>query len=357
VAGEDNPAPIGYPALPPNWESYADLTRHGKPDSQQVIRSFQEAVWGGAPDDPQTSTFAVHRSPLEPTRLGVAIAPFHYWQRGLDMYTLVLNMVDQQIGKIVAAVPKELLGNTVFVFASDHGEYAGAHGLLSGKLGTAYEEAIRIPLIVVDPSGRFASRPETPRTQLASSVDLAPMLVTLGNRGSISWRSGKYNRIYGERLNLVDVLKNPNATGRDHILFSTDEILPNVMNYLRAPTHVLAVRTPEVKLVTYSHWARGTTTPIRATMKLEFYDYATAPGRAETHSDPNDPRVGPLVIKLFNQYVPTQMEAPLPGTLKATVKRARASYLVFQALTNAYSLSQLIQGQQLKTTLGFSGNF
>jgi len=92
-------------------------------------------------------------------------------------------------------------------------------------------------------------------------------------------------------------------------------------------------------------------------MKLEFYDYATAPGRAETHSDPNDPRVGPLVIKLFNQYVPTQMEAPLPGTLKATVKRARASYLVFQALTNAYSLSQLIQGQQLKTTLGFSGNF
>ena len=54
------------------------------------------------------------------------------------------------------------------------------------------------------------------------------------------------------------------------------------MNYLRAPTHVLAVRTPEVKLVTYSHWARGTTTPIRTMMKLEFYDYATSDGRAET---------------------------------------------------------------------------
>jgi arylsulfatase A-like enzyme len=41
----------------------------------------------------------------------------------------------------------------VFVFVSDHGEYAGAHGLLSGKMGPAYEECIGVPLIVTDPSG------------------------------------------------------------------------------------------------------------------------------------------------------------------------------------------------------------
>ncbi len=83
------------------------------------------------------------------------------------MYTQVQSMVDEQIGNVVAAVPKNQLGNTVFVFASDHGEYAGAHGMLSGKIGTAYEEAIRVPLIVTDPSHRFAEQVNIPREQLA----------------------------------------------------------------------------------------------------------------------------------------------------------------------------------------------
>jgi hypothetical protein len=51
------------------------------------------------------------------------------------------------------------------------------------------------------------------------------------------------------------------------------------------------------------------------------------------------------------------MEAPLPGSLKATVKRARASYLVFNALTNAYAYQSLIPEQKLRTVLGYSGNF
>jgi hypothetical protein len=125
---------------------------------------------------------------------------------------------------------------------------------------------------------------------LASSVDLAPMLVTLGNRGS-------------------------------------------------------------------THWARGTTTPIRATMKLEFYDYATAAGRAETESTPDDPRVTPLLNKLLEQYAPTQMEAPLPGSLRATSRRARASYVVFSAVTNAYTYKQLIGQGKLRTVLGYGEAF
>src|SRR5439155_15356918 len=128
--------------------------------------------------------------------------------------------------------------------------------------GTAYEEAIHVPLIVTDLTRRFARQVDKPRRQLASSVDLAPMLVTLGNRGSISWRRGPLRRIYGERLNLVELLSKPNAAGRDHILFSTDEIVPVAFNYLHAPTHVLAVRTQAAKLVTYTRWLPGTTRPI-----------------------------------------------------------------------------------------------
>jgi Sulfatase len=344
---------LGFPALPPNWESYADLPAHGKPDTQQVMRSFQEAVWGGAPDDPSVTTFSVQPSPIAPKTYGVGVSPYHYWQRGLDMYTYVQQEVDQAIGDVIAAIPKAQLANTVIVFAGDHGEYAGAHGLLSGKIGSAYEEAINIPLIVTDPSHRFTRQVDTPRQQLASSVDLVPMLVTLGNRGSSSWQRGPLARIYGERLNLVDLLRDPKAAGRQHILFATDEILPVAFNYLHAPTHILAVRTHEAKLVTYSDWTPGTTRPISSTMQLEFYDYATAEGRAETRSHPHDPRAQAMARRLFNQYVPQQMEAPLPPSLKKTVAKARASYLAFEVQFNVLNTVKLLQDGLLGSLLGY----
>lgn len=350
VPSEANPPSLGFPSVPPNWEAYADLPAHGKPDTQQVMRSFQEAVWGGAPDDAAVTGFSVQPSPVRPKDFGVAIGPYSYWERGLDMYTLVQQMVDQAIGDVIAAIPKSQLANTVIVFASDHGEYAGAHGLLSGKLGTAYEEAIHIPLVVTDLSNRFTKQVNEPRKQLASSVDLLPMLVTLGNRGSISWRRGELARIYGERLNLVDLLRNPNAAGRDHVLFATDEVLLDVLNYLHAPTHVLAVRTRQAKLVTYSHWFPGTTLPIPGSIELEFYDYATSEGRSETRSHPDDPRAVALALKLFGEYVPQQMEAPLPPPLRRTAARARASYVGFVAKSN---LAPLIQA--LKNLLGYGG--
>jgi uncharacterized sulfatase len=351
VPSEDNPPALGFPAIPPNWEAYNDLPKNGKPDTHQVFRSFQAAVWGGAPDDPSATTFTMQPSPIQPKTYGEGIAPYSYWQRGLDMYTLVQQMVDEQIGRVVASIPKTVRENTVIVFASDHGEYAGAHGMLAGKIGTAYEEAIHIPLLVTDFSHRFARHVHRPRRQMASSVDLLPMLVTLGHGGSISWRRGELARIYGERLNLVELLRNPNAAGRDHILFATDEIVPDVLNYLHAPTHVLAVRTREAKLVTYTKWFPGTTRPIPASLQLEFYDYATAQGRAETQSHPGDPRAKALAHKLFTHYVPRQMKAPLPPPLKRTVAKARANYVTFVAKTNVGLLKSALQ------SLGYGGPF
>ncbi len=353
IPSEENPPPLGFPTIPPNWERYADLPAHGKPNTQQVWRAFQAAVWGGAPDRASVTDFSVQPSPIAPRTYGVGVAPYSYWQRGLDMYTLVQQMVDQAIGEVVAAIPRSVLANTVIVFASDHGEYAGAHGVLSGKAGTAYEEAIHVPLIVTDLTHRFARKVDMPRRQLASSVDLAPMLVTLGHRGSSSWRRGPLRRIYSERLNLVELLGDPNAAGRDHILFATDEIVPAVFNYLRSPTHVLAVRTQEAKLVTYTHWLPGTTRPIPGSLQLEYYDYATAEGRAETRSHPHDPRAKAMAHKLFTQYVPQQMEAPLPPPFKRTVAKARASYIRFEAQFNVLNLIKLLQDGKLGMLLGY----
>ncbi|MGH3236230.1 MAG: sulfatase-like hydrolase/transferase, partial [Streptosporangiaceae bacterium] len=318
VPGEDNPPPQGFPVLPPNWESEAELTKHNKPSTHVLFREFQSAVWGACTDDPQDTGFSVALSPnshpVAPFYKG--ISPFSYWQRGLDCYTYIMGLVDQQIGKIVANVPASLLRNTVFVVTSDHGEYGGAHGLLSGKLGTLYDEAWHVPLIVADATGRFLTAPGIQRTQLTSMVDLAPLLVTLGNRGSTSWMTGPLTQLYGERLDLARLLRDPGAPGRQHVLFATDEIIPDAMNYLHAPTHALGVRTAEAKLGTYSRWYPGTTRPVMSSMELEFYDYATPEGRAETFSTPDDPRAKAMLAALFNQYVPQQEQESLPSFLR-----------------------------------------
>jgi uncharacterized sulfatase len=321
-----------------------------------MFRAFQQLVWGAATDNVQETGFAVEASPIQPSKYGLGVAPFSYWQRGLDMYTYLMTVVDGHIGRVVASVPKDQLANTVFVFISDHGEYSGAHGFLAGKLGTSYNEAFHVPMVVADPSGRFTSHVDVPREQLTSSVDLMPLLVSLGNGGSRSWMNSRLRKIYGNRLDLVPLLRNPRAAGRNHLLFASDEIIPAALNYLHAPVHVLGVQTREAKLCTYSHWAPGTATPIQKGLELEFYDYATPAGRAEMESTPNDPRARALAKKLFSQYVPQEMQAPLPPPLQSSSRRALQAYMRFGKVADAYSISQLIDQQKLKEVLNYGRN-
>lgn len=92
-------------------------------------------------------------------------------------------------------------------------------------------------------------------------------------------------------------------------------------------------------------------------MKLEFYDYATA-GRAETRSNPDDPRVKPLLATLLNRYVPTQMEAPLPAPLKPAVAKARAGYIAFVAALEAMTVQQVLENrEQVIALAGYGDNF
>jgi uncharacterized sulfatase len=95
-----------------------------------------------------------------------------------------MTIVDKQIGRVVNALPEDVASNTVIVFASDHGDYGGAHGLVTNKAATAYDECFHVPLIVVDNTGRFASDIDTIRDGLTSHVDLLNLFVSLGHNGS-----------------------------------------------------------------------------------------------------------------------------------------------------------------------------
>ena len=84
--------------------------------------------------------------------------------------------VDDSLGRIVATLARKgILDNTMVVFTSDHGYFYGEHGL-NEERRLAYEETIRIPLIVRFP--RLAAAGTTP-PQMALSIDLAPTVLEI----------------------------------------------------------------------------------------------------------------------------------------------------------------------------------
>ncbi|MBN9414041.1 MAG: sulfatase-like hydrolase/transferase [Candidatus Eremiobacteraeota bacterium] len=69
--------------------------------------------------------------------------------------------------------------NTIVVFTTDHGDYAGAHGNQIQKWYSAYEEAIRVPLVVSSPLLNPDSDRILELNQPTSHVDLLPTLLGL----------------------------------------------------------------------------------------------------------------------------------------------------------------------------------
>lgn len=88
----------------------------------------------------------------------------------------MLMAVDEGLGTLITTL-EELgqLDNTIIVFTSDHGYWYGEH-CLDEERRLAYEEAIRIPMLVRYPP---AIKPGTTSEQLVLSIDLAPTLMAM----------------------------------------------------------------------------------------------------------------------------------------------------------------------------------
>jgi len=80
--------------------------------------------------------------------------------------------IDEGLGSILQALEKTgQLDNTAVIFTSDHGYFYGEHGL-NWERRLAYEEAIRIPLLIRYPA---QYRPGTRPDSFTLSVDIASM--------------------------------------------------------------------------------------------------------------------------------------------------------------------------------------
>ena len=213
--------------------------------------------------------------------------------------------------------------NTVIVFTSDHGEYGASHGL-RGKGASAYEEAIRVPLIVKDPRGTLTNAPEPPRTQLTSSVDVAPLLLSIAS-GSDEWRTERRYAHLARRADLARILADPAAPGRPYVLHATDETVTEfaIEPYAAyAPLHVVALRTPRPRSTRPTPTGRTDgIEPLAAGQERELYDYSTSSGRLELDNGAGAQPAGGLAARA----APARLRRRVArATARSAARRARA---------------------------------
>lgn len=325
-----NPLPEDIPHLftspAANFETPEDLSRNGKPQLQIDFLHFMAPLIAGPLEHPAGQ-------PGQPPPKRDA-----QWARCLDVYLWLQQQVDVQIGRVLdkLASRPEIDQNTVVVFTSDHGEYAGSHGL-RGKGSAAYDEAIRVPLYIRDPHGHLTPTPGDTRDQLTSSADLAALLLTIGHGGN-GWRAESRYSYLARRADLYGIAKSTAAQGRPWIAHITDDMSVELMSMLMnspqilhdvfgttqpptniltaAPSHIMAVRTPSAKLAVYSYWKPGsldadTSRPI----ERELYDYSTPLGRQEIDNQAGRNAMEATLQTLIDHEVVAEVHAPLPAFL------------------------------------------
>ncbi len=148
----------------------------------------------------------------------------------------MLLAVDDSLGRILAALERKgILNDTMVVFTSDHGYFYGEHGL-NEERRLAYEETIRVPLVIRYPP--LATAGSTP-PEMALGLDLAP---TLLEAAGLQPGAGIQGR------SLVPVLRNEAREWRTSFLieYFTDTVFPRIRNM-----GYVAARTSRYRYIRY----------------------------------------------------------------------------------------------------------
>jgi arylsulfatase A-like enzyme len=302
-------APSLVSSLPPNFETPTMLIEANKPQLQLSLQETAAASFGPVPFDGPEAEEA--------------------WLPFLNLYMKLQSEVDVHIGRVLDALASRphIAENTVVVFTSDHGEYGASHGL-RGKGAGAYDEAIRVPLLVKDPRGVLTTATDQPREQLSSSVDVLSLLLTIAT-GSDEWRARQRYSHLAQRLDLARVLSDPDAPGRPYVLHATDETVTEfaIETYAAdAPLHVVGLRTPNAKLATYSDWETESIQPLEIGQQRELYDYSTHDGRLELDNvSGHSPLEDSLNATMALAFV-EELRRPLPRHLRRAAGRGFFDY-------------------------------
>jgi arylsulfatase A-like enzyme len=177
----DAPWMLHLSYIKPHWPYIAQAPYHAMyaaSDIQAPIRAEHERhddhpVYAGFRNHPEGQAFS-----RDADRLNVVPA-----------YMGLVKQVDDHLGRLFAFMKaRGLWDNTLIVFTADHGDYLGDHWL--GEKEFMFEQGVRIPFIVADPSAPATHGTASPA--LVESVDLLPTLLeSLGRPVPTHWLEGR----------------------------------------------------------------------------------------------------------------------------------------------------------------------
>jgi choline-sulfatase len=188
----------------------------------------------------------------------------------VNFYAHLHRLVDEKVGRVVAALgdpadPASLRARTVVVRTSDHGEMGLAHGGLRQKMFNAYEETIRVPLVVSNPvlfprpqeTAAFASLVDVVPTLLGLAGAPAPALLHGSDLGPVLATRAEPDREAAGRapVDLGAVLDHPapQPSVRDAVPFTYDDDAAGTFlrDTVPPPNHLRCVREERLKYATY----------------------------------------------------------------------------------------------------------
>jgi arylsulfatase A-like enzyme len=161
----DRPWMLHLSYFKPHWPNVAPAPYHAMYDPAAVpdpIRSAAEL------ENPHPLLI-----PFREERRSVPFDQEAVWRQMKATYYGLITQIDDHLGKLFRFLEERgKLDNTLILFTSDHGEYMGDHWLFEKEL--FYEQAIRVPLIIFDPSKKADRTRGTVEQRFVESIDILP---------------------------------------------------------------------------------------------------------------------------------------------------------------------------------------
>lgn len=203
----DTPFFMKYSFPDPHWPTVVCEPYYSMydPDSIEELPGFKEIDWNTHP----------FKHFIQSQACGFDEYTEDERKKIVAIYYGMITFIDKAVGTLIDSLEENgILNNTLIMFTSDHGCFAGHYGLV-GKTGAFYESLLRIPLIV---SGPGIQQNRTSDAQI-SNIDFMPTILEYANVPSSCYQQGK---------SFAHLFETPQGSHRDAIFAEacTPDIAP-----------------------------------------------------------------------------------------------------------------------------------
>ena len=165
----DRPWCLHLSYIKPHWPYVVPAPYHAMYSASDVVEPIRHA-------DELTDPHPVLHLFMKERKASLSFSRDDVRRRVIPAYMGLIKQIDDHVGVVMDELSRRgQLNDTLVVFTSDHGDYLGDHWL--GEKDFFHEAAVKIPLIIADPSERANASRGTACDALVEAIDLLPTFV------------------------------------------------------------------------------------------------------------------------------------------------------------------------------------